>query len=115
MISWGTRNYQFGEYRDTITDTCPICSKQEYPTYTGVQSVFVLYGMSMFPSGVTYYRVCSNCDARLKVKARDLNLPKIQREMPRKMSFSYFWGWLVVLPVLYGIYYFFTEVVKLDK
>lgn len=112
MISWGTRYDLVGEFSEVQPEVCKICTEHSSPVYIADRSYFTLYGLPLFPTGKLYYKSCSECSVKLKVKQTDLNLPSVKRALPGSIKFQYIWGWLVVIPILLLIYYLYTIVQK---
>lgn len=96
MISWGNNNVVIGEYTDTMESACDVCAAKEKRPYYCEQSYFVLYGLPLAPTKKTYYKSCSHCKARLKLRSTDPMLVTLQREIPAGFNLRYWWGWLVI-------------------
>lgn len=110
MISWGTKYDSIGTYEDAMEESCSICSNKDRPIFKVEQGYFTLYGMALFPTSKKYFKICTSCDTRLKVRASDPNLPSIQRAVPGRLKLKYIWGWLILLPIISGIIYLFNMV-----
>ena len=104
MISWGNNHVVIGEYINAIEDACDVCAAKEKRLYYCEQSYFVLYGMPLAPTKKTYYKSCSHCKARLKLRSTDAMLPAVQRAMPVGFNLRYWWGWLVIAAVAVALW-----------
>ena len=109
MISWGTSYDFIGEYSSVSPEECKICSDQNKPVYKGEQAYFKLYGMGIFPTGKSYFKTCTSCNTRLKVKSNDINLSSVKNALPGKNKFKYFAGWVVIIIVAMLILWLYLE------
>lgn len=109
MISWGTNYDSVGEYSSNREEVCKICSKNANQIFKGERGYFRLYGLSLFPTSMTFYKTCSSCKTRLKVKSNDDINNTLKREIISPIKFKYFWGWLILVPILAGILYLITS------
>lgn len=103
MLSWGSKKALIGEFINPTEDNCAVCNAKEKRCYFGEQSYFVLCGLPLFPTGKTYYRSCSQCNSRLKLRATDPMQETVSRAIPGGFSMRYWWGWAVVVVLLIAI------------
>ena len=109
MISWSSKIDTLGYYDDVLIEECRICSKKTKPVYKVEQAYFKLYGLALFPTKRAYYKTCGECKTQLKAKSTDSNLNDVKRHFPNKMKFTYIWGWIILLPIIIGIFYLFSQ------
>ena len=114
MISWGTKYIRLAEVESEAEAVYKICSKNTKAIYSFDQGLFTLCGLPLFPSSKKYNITCPECDAQLKAKFSDANFKRAKQQMESKFKFKYVWGWIILLPILIGIAYFFYWV-KLVK
>lgn len=109
MISWSSKVDIIGYCDNFLKEDCRICSNSAKPLYKVEQSYFKLYGLPLFPTKRTVYKTCDSCKTQLKSKATDSNLDTVNRNLPKTIKFKYVWGWLIVVPIIAGIYYLFSQ------
>lgn len=105
MISWGTNYDVIGEYSTNQAETCKICSNSSTQNYKVERGYFTLYGLALFPTSKKYYKTCTSCKTRLKVKSNDSIINTLNREIASPLKFKYIWGWLILGPIIAGILY----------
>lgn len=107
MISWGTNYDEIGEYTSGKKEVCKICTNSSIQNYKVERGYFNLYGLSLFPTSKKFYKNCSSCNTRLKVKSNDDILNTLNRIIASPLKLKYIWGWLVLGPIIVGILYLF--------
>lgn len=107
MISWGTNYDEIGLYSTGQNEVCKICANSSIQNYKVERGYFKLYGLALLPTGKKYYKTCSNCNTRLKVKSNDDIINILNREIASPLKLKYIWGWLVLGPIIVGILYLF--------
>lgn len=109
MISWSTNYDAVGTYSSNREESCKICSDSAMQIYKSERGYFRLYGLSLFPTSLTFYKTCSSCSTRLKVKSTDPINNTLKREIISPLKFKYVWGWLILGPVIAGVLYLITS------
>ncbi|PCJ27920.1 MAG: hypothetical protein COA97_03025 [Flavobacteriales bacterium] len=110
MIIWGTRYDLIGEFNNVPLEKCKVCLDINKPIYKAEQAYFRLYGMSLFPTFKLYFKSCTACSVKLKVKSIDINLHTVKNALSGSLKFKYIWGWLILLPIIAGTLYLFLSI-----
>jgi predicted RNA-binding Zn-ribbon protein involved in translation (DUF1610 family) len=110
MILGGTHFDHLGEYDDVVAEDCKICRKQNKPIYLVEQGYFKLFGMALFPLSKKYFKTCSSCKVKLKVRTTDSNFRSVKAATPGGFKLKYVWGWIILIPIVIGVAIFLQSI-----
>lgn len=101
-----------GKTESIHAESCKVCSEKIIYQYNVEQHYIGLLSLPLFPSKRIIYRICPKCNAKLKIKIKDPDFDWVNQTIPKRFSFKYYWGNVVLAVIAFLLWYWYKSVMK---